>query len=65
MHGLVSKIRKLKDHQLVSQFASPENHLAFVLAAVNRLTNRTTAQNETLSVTITTCSSNTTRPACW
>jgi len=34
---------KIKDHQFVSQVASRENHLAFVLMAVNRVINRTIA----------------------
>ena len=43
MHSLVSEIWKFKHHQLVSQVASTENHLAFVLAAVNQVITRTIA----------------------
>jgi len=43
MHSLVSEIWKFKDHQFMSQVASTENHLAFVLATANRVINRTIA----------------------
>jgi len=31
MYSLISEILKFKDHQFLSQVASAENHLAFVL----------------------------------
>jgi len=39
----------------VSQLASTENHLAFVLVAVSRVINRTVASNDTLLMTILHC----------
>ena len=36
MYTLVFDIQNFKDHQLMSQVASTENHSAFVLAAVNK-----------------------------
>jgi len=35
--------------EFVSQVVSPENHLAFLLAAVNQVMNRTIAWNETFN----------------
>jgi len=43
MYSLVSEIGKFKEHQFASQVASAENHLAFVLAAVSQVINRTIA----------------------
>ena len=43
MYSLVSEILKFNDHQFVSQVASTENHLSFVLAVVNRVMNKTNA----------------------
>jgi len=39
----------------VSQVASTQNHVAFVIAAVNRVINRTTASNDTLLMTTLHC----------
>ena len=36
MYTLVFDIQNFKDHQLMSQVASTENHSAFVLAVVNK-----------------------------
>ena len=41
MYSPVFEIWKCKENQFVSQVASAENHLAFVVAAVNRVINRT------------------------
>jgi len=41
MYSPVFEIWKCKENQFLSQVASAENHLAFVVAAVNRVINRT------------------------
>ena len=43
MYTRVSKICKFKDCQFASQVVNAENHLAYVLSAVNRQMNGTTA----------------------
>jgi len=62
MYSPVFEIWKCKENQFVSQVASAENHLAFVVAAVNRVINRTNPDPDPQTLRLNKAASETIRP---